>query len=65
VRVKEIHNGKAVWGPVHSNNRTVGKEIDLNNMNEITWTKKELSEIRKLIPNFKTLDAKEVGRRGM
>jgi len=63
VRVKEIHNGKAAWGPVQGNNRTVTKNIDLSNLKEIGWTKKELRAIRKIIPGFQPADPVAIGRR--
>ncbi len=63
VRVKEIHNGKAAWGPVKGNNRTISQKIDMNNIGEVTWTKKELRGIRNLIPDFKPVRPEDTGRR--
>jgi hypothetical protein len=65
VRVKEVHNGKTAWGPVHGNNRTIKGDYDLNNLGEIVWTTKELRAIRKLIPDFKPVEVKEIGRRAI
>ena len=63
VRVKEIHNGKAAWGPVQGNNRIVSSHIDLSNLKEIGWTKKDLRAIRKKIPDFRPVDPAAIGRR--
>ena len=63
VRVREIHNGKAAWGPVLGSNRTVVQNIGLGNLKEIGWTRKELRAIRKLIPDFKPVDLATIGRR--
>jgi hypothetical protein len=65
VRVKEIHNGKAEWGPVEGNNRKIDQDIDLDNAAEATWTKEELAGIRKLIPGFKPIKIGETGRRDL
>ena len=63
VRVKEIHNGKAAWGPVQGNNRIVSSHYDLSNLKEIGWTKKDLRAIRKKIPDFRPVDPAAIGRR--
>jgi len=65
VNVKKIHNGKAEWGPVQENNRTLNQNIDLTNIGEVVWTKKELQAIKKQIPDFKPVDPGKIGRRKM
>jgi hypothetical protein len=63
VNVKEIHNGKAAWGPVKGNNRTISQDIGPGNIGDVTWTKKELLGIQQLIPDFKPVGPEETGRR--
>ena len=63
VNVKKIHNGKAEWGPLMENNRSIDQEVDFKEIQQIKWTKKEIRSIRKLIPDFKPVDLARIGRR--
>ncbi len=63
VNVKMIHNGKAEWGPVMGNNRSINQKMGLEKIHTLKWTGKEIRSIREQIPDFKPVDSREIGRR--
>jgi hypothetical protein len=44
-------------------NRSIDQEIDMKEIQQIKWTKKEIQSIRGLIPDFNPVDLAKIGCR--
>lgn len=61
VNVTELHNGEAVWGPIHDNNLIMGGDPGFVNAGALDFSLLKESAVFKKLPDFKAIPFSEMG----
>lgn len=61
VRVKQIHNGKKVWGPVLDENFITNEDVHFKDPGKMNFTLKKHSPVFEKLPDFKAIPFEMIG----
>jgi len=61
VNIVKLHNGEAVWGPIHDNNFVTSEDPGFMDASKLNFTLRKNSYVFKKLPEFRSIPFSEIG----